>query len=177
MNWTHQIISYAFAFFVGAGLGKVAGASMPARGLSWTWTLVSALAALVLPPSIGLPSWVGIFALTVSCAAMLTYAYSEVAGRRARGENLYTPIDALRQRWGRAVATVCVILPLIHRPKLLDVLGGLTLLLVMWVYGERNALRALALPKAIEVIARHDPDRARWLEEAVSALIERIKHH
>lgn len=175
MNWTHEILSCMVALFLGVCLGAMAGKNMPSWKLSWTCTPMAVALSLVLPVSVGAPIWVEVFATACSFAAMITYAFSEVAGHRKRGEHLYTPIDALRRRWGRAVATVCVILPVIHRLTVAGVLVGIAILAVMWGYGERNALRALLLSKAIPVIARYDADLARRMESAALGLVRRLE--
>lgn len=158
MNWTHEIISYMLAFFVGIGLGKAAGASMPSLNLSWTWTPVALVVALVLPSSVGAPVWITIFGVMWSVTAMVTYAFSEVAGRRERGQDLNTPLSVLRERNGRVVVTVFVvvfvILAMIHRPTVADVPVGVVVLAVMWGYYERHMVLKVLAPKVVELHGR-----------------------
>ena len=114
--------------------------------------------ALVLPSSIGAPVWMTIFGVMWSVTAMVTYAFSEVAGRRDRKQDLHTPLSVLRKREGRFVVTafvmVFVILAMVHRPAVADVPVGVMVLAVMWGYYERGVLLKAVVPKLLALQAR-----------------------
>lgn len=182
MHWFHEIGYCLVALFLGIFLGATAGKGMPSLKLSWTWTPLAVVFSLVLPASVGAPAWMEVLAVTCSFAAMIVYAFSEITGRRERKEDLYTPLDALKRRWGRLVVTVCVILPLAHlhgqrhsHNQVVDILIGVGALAVMWIYGERNTLRVFLLSKAMPAVARYDASLAKRLEDAALDLAKRLE--
>lgn len=171
----NMIVPCLIALAIGFVIGKIAGMSMPSIGLSWTWTAVALLCAVVVLPSWHAPVEMEIFTVTASLVALMTYVSAEVRGQRERHKQLRTPRAALEDRRGRVLVTAVVLPTVLHDITVKGVVLSTLGLAIMWCYGERKALVQLLLPRLEPVMARSESDLGGRLEIAVHHLTERIK--